>query len=477
MKIQIGTKELKPETILYAVLFIFFLLHLYQISAPPNGYHQWRESDTAAVSLNFYQEDMNFLHPRVNQRGSHSGITGSELPIYNYTAALAYQIFGPSHTVHRLITLVAALFAIWFFFKIILCMTRDKNIALFSAFALAFSPLFFFYSFKIMPDIWMLSFLLGSIYFYLKFLESKKISAIVFSAITLILSATLKPLSLSIYLVYHVLGLKSKLTKSKTYTTLAFFIVLTFLPTLSWYLYARHINEINQTPGFYLGNLLDTFYTYLTLPDFYKMLFLQWPFDLWIGWPLVIFFVTGIYILIKNKLKYGFFIWTFACYAVFVLVSSHSYSHDYYTLIIVPPLAAITGVGINHITQMKKYGKAILILLLLLIPFTPFLRIHQRFIDVPNFDKIRSDAAEVIPSKSLVMVEDATTAIRLYQLNKTGWPLRGTITYSHVKQLVNEGGNIIVLENEIGKYDDSLKYLFERKYKKIDNLFCYLVKK
>lgn len=477
MKLQLNEKELNPNVILWFVIGLFFVLHLYNISAPPNGYHQWRESDTAAISLNFYQEDMNFLHPRVNQRGAGTGITGSELPIYNYAGAILYKLVGPSHAAHRMLTLLASLLSIWLLFQIIFYMTKNKNIAAYAAFALAFSPLFFFYSYKIMPDIWMLTFLLASVFFYMKYLEKETNSQLILSALMLVLSATIKPLSLSIYFLFFILSLKSNAKKSKTYIATLLFVMVTFIPTLGWYLYARSVNELYQTPGFYMGGMLTTFYKYLATPQFFKKLFLQWPFESWVGWMLVIFFVTGLFLLIKEKKKYGIFVWIFSCYMVFSIISYHSSSHDYYTLIILPPIAAITGVGINKIIQMKKYRNVIFILLFVVIPFTPFLRIHQRFIDVPNFDKIRSDANVIIPSNSLVMVEDPTTAIRLYQLNKKGWPLRDTITYSYVKQLIDEGGDFIILENEIDKYDDSLKYLFETQYRKIDNLYCYPVQK
>jgi len=58
------------KTIFYAALVLFFILHLYYITAPPNGYHVWRESDTAAVTLNYYQDAQPFLAPKTNELGS-----------------------------------------------------------------------------------------------------------------------------------------------------------------------------------------------------------------------------------------------------------------------------------------------------------------------------------------------------------------------------------------------------------------------
>lgn len=100
-----------------AAILIFVFMHLHFINAPPNGYHQWRESDTSAIILNFYQEDANFLQQRCNQRGDGSGITGGELPTYSYLSAMLYFLFGAHHFLARLLTLLGSLVALFYFRK------------------------------------------------------------------------------------------------------------------------------------------------------------------------------------------------------------------------------------------------------------------------------------------------------------------------------------------------------------------------
>lgn len=470
-------KEIRATWIVWCALILFTILHFYNISAPPNGYHQWRESDTAAISLNYYQEDCNFLHPRINQRGATSGITGSELPIYNYAGAMLYTIFGPSHAAHRLLTLLGALFALWVFFKTVLLLTKEKLLAACSALALAFSPLFFFYTYKIMPDIWMLALLLLSVWSFVRYLNDRKTMLFILSAIALILSATIKPLSLSIYLFYLVLLLRSSREKFKSFFIMAGYVCITFLPTLGWYLYARQVNEEYGSPGFYLGETLSTFYTYLVSSQFYKKLLLQWPFELWIGWPLVLFFFIGLVLLIKSKRKHGIFVWLLSCYIAFALISYHSSSHDYYTLIVLPPIAIITGAGIEKIIRWRQWGRYILIAIIVIVPAATFIRIKHRVVDVPLYYQFREATKSIIPPESLVMVEDKTTSVKLYQLNRKGWPLRGTITYNKVKEYIAEGAEYIVLEDELSAYDDSLFTLFEPDGKQIGSYYCYRVLK
>ena len=456
-------------------MIIFFLLHFYKLTLPPNGYHHWRESDTAAVSLNYYQEDMNFLHPRINQRGDGPGITGSEFPIYNYVGALLYKIFGPSHLVHRLLSLFAGLLGIWLLYKAVWILTKEKLLGALSGFALSCSPLYFFYSYKIMPDIWMLMFLLASVLFYFRFLDNFKLTNWLFSTLFLILSATIKPLSLSIYLPFLVLTISRSNEKVKSFLRFVIYTLITFVPALLWYLYARYVNDIYQTPGYYLGGMLGDFYKFLATSQFYKKLFLQWPFEIWIGWPMVFFFAVGLYCYLKEKRKFAYASWLLAPYGAFLFISYHSSSHDYYTLIATVPFALVTGYGLWKAVQ-TKYGKQIMIACFVIVPLLTFFRVQHRIADVPEFEPMRTDTEKIIPRESLVMVEDGTTAIKLYQLNRVGWPLRGEIRPSDVQNLIARGGKYIILENAISAYDDSLAVLFEDDFRMIDSLYCYKAK-
>lgn len=462
----------RSRLVLWAVILIFFLMHLYKLAAPPNGYHQWRESDTAAVILNYYQEDMNFLHPRINQRGAASGITGSELPIYNYASALVYQVTGPSHASARLLTLLAALFGLWLLRRIVTTLS-DERTALFAVWAMAFSPLYFFYSYKIMPDIWMLTFLLAAVTLFLNFRNTQSHWNLAGSAICLILSACIKPLGLSLYLPFVYMIWRDRPRRRKNLTLMSVYILTTFGVVYGWFSYARHVNEVNRSAGFYLGEYLSAFVDFMLKPDFFKKLFLQWPFEIWIGWVLVPIFLYGVYRIIKTGIGRIYFVWILACYIVFVMVSSHSHTHDYYTLIIVPPLAAITGIGLNRFMQTASWRRYVVLALVVLAPVGAAVRTRHRLTDVNDFDQIRRDSDRSIPRDALVMVEETTMATRLYQLNRTGWPLRRAINYSAVEPLVKKGGEYLVLENPIETYNDSLALLFETMPERISDLYCY----
>ncbi|MCX6826736.1 MAG: glycosyltransferase family 39 protein [candidate division Zixibacteria bacterium] len=467
----------EPRSALNLTLFIFLLLHLYRLAAPPNGYHQWRESDTAAVIQNYYQEDLSFLHPRVNQRGVTSGITGIEFPIYNYTAALLYYLTGPTHIIPRLLTILGGLAALLLFYRIAVLLLLDIRAALYAVWALAFSPLFFFYSYKIMPDIWMLALLLAAVYSFILFIERRNYLLLIGSALSLSLSGCIKPLGLAIYIPFlFLLWANKKRDKLMVILTIIYMIVTTAV-IFGWFTYARRVNELYGSGAFYLGEHFLDFKTHFLDFKFLKKLFLQWPFELWIGWILIPAFVIGLYWAIKKKTGRFYIFWILAAYIIFVPTSQHSGTHDYYTLIIVPPLAALTGVGLAKIFEWGRRGWIFAALLLLMAVPGTLIRIHSRFGPTNEFYQIRNDVEKLIPAKSLVMVQDNTTAIRLYQLNRKGWPLRNIIKYDEIKKYVSQGAQFLILDRPIETYDDSLTILFEKNPKTIGSFYCYVLRK
>lgn len=459
---------------------MFFVLHLYNITAPPNGYHQWRESDTAAVMLNYYQEDANFLHPRCNQRGATSGITGMEFPLYHYLGALTYFVFGPHHLLPRLLTVLGGLAGLLFLVGIARRLVGNAE-AVWAALAMALSPLFFFYSSKIMPDIWMLMFLLMAVYFFVRFVEENRVGLLALSAIGLVLSATIKPLGLCLYLPMLALLLNRRVSRTAAIGVMAGYVTLTLGLTAGWYLYARHLTATYGTQAFYLGEFLGTFYEPLAGGEFYRKLFLQWPFELWIGWLLVPAAVLGGFRAVRDRTGMFLALWLAAAYVVFALMSFHAQSHDYYSLIIVPPLAIFSGMGLSWLAERRGWWRWVALGLCLAATLALYPRLIHRYDEVAKFDAVRAATSSQIPRDALVMVQEETTAIRLYQMNRHGWPIRADkggdlIPVPQVRAAIAEGARYLVLLEPLERYPDSLQLLFQDSVISLGAYYAYPVR-
>ena len=78
----------------------------------------WRETDTGAIARNFYREDMNILLPRIDWRGDGPGYVEAEFPIYPWTAACLYHVFGYHEEFLRVISYVLSLASCLIFLRL-----------------------------------------------------------------------------------------------------------------------------------------------------------------------------------------------------------------------------------------------------------------------------------------------------------------------------------------------------------------------
>jgi len=456
------------RVIFYAALVLFFILHLYNITAPPNGYHKWRESDTASVTLNYYQDNLPFLTPRTNELSSSDKMTVMELPLYCYLGAQGYRLFGPNHFAPHLLTILAGLICLWLLYLTV--KTRfDRTTASLAVWAMAFAPLFFYYNYKIMPDILMLCLGLAGVCCYLFFLEKNSYVNFILSAACLALAACLKPMILSVYLPLLYLTWRQKDNRRRNSFLFLIYIVLSLAPLALWMNYSGWLTS--------RSGAVTVFYQYLN-SLFFKRIFLQWPVELWIGWVMVPAFIWGLGRLWKNK-KVGFYlVWLLASLIAVTLVARYSQHHDYYSLIFVPPMAIITGCGLKVMLFEKGRGwRWAAIALLLLAPLGAYLRVENRFGGYADFYVIREAADRVIPKNEKVIVQDITRgAERLYELNRKGWYVKDNRDFGSIVKFVDFGAAYIILQQPMDEYNDSLKFYFSDCVERLGPLYCYPLK-
>jgi 4-amino-4-deoxy-L-arabinose transferase-like glycosyltransferase len=470
--VELSVKE--KRYLLWGAIVLFFLCHLYYLNAPPNGYHHWRESDTMSMVANYYYEDMDFLYPRVNQRGNTTGITGSEFPIYQYIPAVLFNLFGFSHAIPRLLTVLMGCLAIWLVYKIVR-LWSSETLAVFSAVAFAFSPLVFFYSYKIMPDITMLALMLGSFYAYSLFIKNARTIDWLLAVLLLLVAGAIKPTALMIYLPLLYLWFVNN-RSVKTFVWYLLFVAISFGGVLGWFLFAKSINAEYGTTAFYMGHLLGD-PRYIFRAQFFKKLFNQWPWELWIGWHFVILFAVGLIQAIKKRGFGLYFIWILGAYILFIIVAAHAASHDYYTLVAVPPVAVTTGAGLLYLYTRGRRWKTVALILILIAPIGVFIRVGDRLGETEEYRQIRAKVDEVIPNDALVMVRDNSNAIRLYQLNRKGWPLLRETQPDYVLRCIEKGGEYIILEEPLSEYMDTLTVYFDTTVTRLGPLYSYHLKK
>jgi len=456
------------KTIFYAALVLFFILHLYYITAPPNGYHVWRESDTAVVTLNYYQDAQPFLAPKTNELGSSAEKVSMELPLYNLLSSVGYYLNMPDHLAGHLVTLLAAILALLFIYGLA-SLLYDRLTAAMAVWAMAFSPLFFYYSYKLMPDILMFSLWLGAVYFFVKFYKENSYPFLFLSVIFLALSACLKLLGLSVLPVMAFVLLKDRTDRFKSVGVLLVYAVLSVIPLVLWMVYSGWLSD--------RVGVASSFMPYLFSGLFFKKIFLQWPFELWAGWVMVPALIWGGYLLVKQKKIAFILVWLLSSFVAIALVARYSRQHDYYSLLFVPALALVSGYGLKRLYESRSRARYLAIALIVLAPVGAFIRVADRFGDTAEFEAVRAAADKLIPVESRVIVQDNTRgAVPLYQLNRKGWYIVKPDEINTIINRVQEGAEYLILQQPLDKAPDTLKTIFSDCPERIGSLYCYSIK-
>jgi hypothetical protein len=106
------------KKVLWLCFSINLFLHLPFMNLPPQSIHVWRQCSTLAVARNFYEEDMNILKPRLDDRMDRDGVTGMQFPSYEYLVALGYELFGEHNWVYRSVSFPIYCLGSWVIYEL-----------------------------------------------------------------------------------------------------------------------------------------------------------------------------------------------------------------------------------------------------------------------------------------------------------------------------------------------------------------------
>jgi 4-amino-4-deoxy-L-arabinose transferase-like glycosyltransferase len=437
-----------------AIIAAFCLSHLPLLSAPPNGFHRWRESDTATVAENFTLEGMHFLEPSVDMRGKGPGIVGTELPIYNYATALAYQAFGFSHVWPRLLSLIGAAIAIVAFWRIFRRLAPDRpRAALIATGIAASSPLLYYYGVKIQPDAWGLALVALGFLAFLRWRERGRGLDAVLCALALALAGGIKPTFLFVglpmagLLVAGSPDARTALRRLLSPVTIALAVAI-IAPIVAWF---RHANALTERFGwayFYLGGTPLAELGGLLRPRFYSNTLLTWPWEMALGVPATAAFVFA---LAKARERVPglrtIALWIAGCFVVFIAAAGHcSTPHDYYYMPIIPALAYVAGCGADAMLADRRRGvAAAAAFALVAVPIYGVTRVEGRFEPGPPFAAIRAEAAAAMPQEALVIALDETPGVLLYTTGRRGWQLQPDASLEDVLATSAEGAAYLLV--------------------------------
>ena len=242
--------------LIYLVTGIFHTLPL-----PPQGVHYWAQTDRASVAATYYQDGMDFFHPRVYNLNNGTGYTGLEFPLVNYLAACFYKLFGFHEFWYRLLMLCIVTIGAIASHRLASLHLQNKTYVWFVSLGWLLSPVILYYSANFLSDAASLGFIMVAWLFFFKlrdkvsigwlalFIISGSLAALVkaTSAISLICMTTLLLIDFT-----GKLDPEGKPLFSKKPLLLAA-LSLMFFVTYQWYAYAAYLKMHHYSQMFHLG--------------------------------------------------------------------------------------------------------------------------------------------------------------------------------------------------------------------------------
>ncbi len=405
----------------FIIAALVILGGLIGVQDPPSGLHRWREADTAMVSWNMTKPEGSFWRPQVDARGTGTGVTKQEFPLYNQLIAWGWELFGWYHAVPRLLTVGFSLLGILALGTLVSRLgggTRAANLVML---ALASAPLWFFYGRKIIPDVPATALALGGFALLVQALQQRRWPLYLAAGVTLCVGGLIKPLALCVGLPILIIIISRDTWRGLFAARVIFAGMITLVPLLIWVAYARHITDPQVELYFTYGVNWGTAFNAIIHGRALNRLFIEWPWQLWVAIPLLPGIAVALWWCHSHLLVKVAGWWFVASYLALLPFSYQFGPHDYYTIVAVPPMALLVGVGLARMAAGPGWARGALVGLIVALPIATWLRVDQRYGSAPDHGQARVIAQHLIPPGDLVIACESTPSVLFYAIDRYGW--------------------------------------------------------
>lgn len=417
------------------ILLLALVLRLYKIDTPLADLHSWRQADTAAVARNFVRDGIDLLHPRYDDlsgreagRENPQGYRMVEFPLYNSLVAYAYK-FLPILSLEvygRLTSIFFSLIIIAIIYFLLLKEASRLSAVLAGTFYAVF-PFFVFFSRVILPEttavaLMFISILFLYLYSHKNVWRLKESAYFIFSLIFFSLSLLVKPTVIFYAVVLAYLFLKKDGLKSARKITSYIYFMLGLIPFILWRLYIKNFPEGIPVSDWLITsvNTYEGLKSIFLRPAFFRWIFFERINNLILGGYATFFFCVG---LIRKPRRYFFHSFLLSGLIYLLVFEGGNVQHEYYQILILPPLAMFSGLGIEFILIKTKTLFQPLITYMTIISVTIFSLLFSfyKVKDYYNFPQDLPQIAKIIETlthKEDKIVTDTTGDTTLLYLSK-----------------------------------------------------------
>ncbi len=435
------------------MLFFGLFVRLYEFHKPIADWHSWRQADTASVSRNFTEKGVDMLHPTFGDisnvpsgRDNPNGYRFVEFPIYNLFQATLFNVLGHFTLEEwgRLVSIFSSLFAGYFLYLIVKKYSGER-IGLSVLFFYLFVPFNIYYSRTILPDPSMVMAILGGIYFFGLWVDSKTKSILFFILAAVFTGAAIliKPYALFYIFVFFSITASKQLEILKNKKLLIFGATV-IAPFLFWRLWMLQYPEgIPASNWLFNGNGIRF------KPSYFRWIVYERLVKLICGFAGVVFLIKGIYEVLREKKIQLYSSFILSAFMYLIVVATGNVQHDYYQIVIMPSIAILLGLGFSALTSLRALQRLALgwLLAVIITIFSFFFAWEEvkeyYYINNPSIVEAGRAVDRLTPKNSLIIASYNGDTSFLYHTNRSGW----ASFQNSIPELIKKGADYLVFAN------------------------------
>lgn len=468
------------------ILLVALVLRLYRIDAPLADWHSFRQADTASVTREFVKNGIDVLRPQYHdlsniQSGEENpdGWRMVEFPLVNAFVAqlLHWQPNWDLVLTSRVVTILATVTALGLFIDVLRRYTRP-GVALGAGLVWAVMPYAIYYGRVILPEPFVLLFVILTAWFLDHWLRSKHWWWLVATAFAAAAALLVKPVAIFFapWWLGMVVSYRPRDLRWHHWLQMILVASVAFIPLIAWRIWIQQFptgipaadwllngNGIRLRPAWwrwlfadrigrlmfgYWGASFMAFGVVTTLPSLMEFPAKQaWWRCVWqwlVGWVL------------KSGALLGLSLGLFAYLVVF---ASGNVQHDYYQALLIPLVSWLTAEGVlwlldrSHAgVERVAMGMAVLFVGVLSWVFAWYHVKDWFTIQNPAIVAAGEAVDQLTPEDALVIAPYMGDTAFLFQTNRRGWPIG-----FNIDQRLEQGADYYVSTS----YDDEANELMQ----------------
>ena len=326
----------RENKVFLIILFIGVAIRLVNINMPILEGTATRQIQTAMVARNLYTNGFNIFYTQVDFLGPGTGYFVLEFPLLNFIVAVLYALCGGVHEwIGRLISISFFTGSVIFLFNLIRRLFEERT-ALITIVIYSISPLGLIYSRAFMPDIEMMFFSIGALYFMYLWSGGDKNRFFWISAIFAVMALLTKIQSFCICIpLLAMIWQRQRLSflfKARSWA----YLLIVLIPVVLWYIHAGSVHESNSHARDYSFQDMSYWFqpSLFISPKFYITMFEH-------GWMQMLtpvgftLFLFGLFL--KTESKQGTILWAWLIgTVVYAIVFCTHMGDPYYNLLFLP---------------------------------------------------------------------------------------------------------------------------------------------